>query len=171
MASITILAVLSTLAIPAMGNLYNRNQTKAAAILFQDNLRQARYESKTQSNASVTFCAVKMSYARKTECVTNNNKRRFENGWQWFIDINSNGTYEKSNGDIMLGNTYESHDNDIDILVSDRILNNSIRYTGGRSTILSSGSDPITPFVTFTDNKGGANTVYFDQTGRSSIKH
>ncbi len=174
MVSLVVIALLSTIAIPAVGNLFDRNRTKSVAILFQDSLRQARYESRTHSNASVTFCAVQANINRKTRCVTNDNKRRFENGWQWFVDNNGNGTYEPADNDELLGNTYESDQLDMDILVSDKIENNAIIYTNGKAYIEKANSatgSAITPYVTFTNKQGGTSTVYFDNTGRSTLEH
>lgn len=174
MVSLTVMAIISTIAIPAIGSIYDRNRTKTAAMLFQDDLRQARYESKTHSNSSVIFCAVKASYARKTECVTNDNIKRFQNGWQWFVDIDSDNTYSETNGDILLGNTYEADDNDLNILVSNKIENNTINYTNGTAFIEKANTstmEAITPFVTFTNKSGGVSTVYFDDSGRSTLRH
>ena len=174
MVSLTVIGVLSGIAVPAIGDLLDRNRTKAAAVQFQDNLRQARFESKIHTTATVSFCAVKASYARKTVCVTNNSLIRFKNGWQWFVDIDGDGIYEAADGDRLLGNTYEADDNDLDIQVSARIDNNTIQYTNGKAHIQKANAldvDPITPFVTFTNKGGGFSTVYFDQSGRSTLTH
>lgn len=174
MVSLAVMAVLSTIAIPAISDIYDRNRTKTAAVLFQDNLRQARYESKIHTTASVSFCAVKADYAKKTTCVTNDNIVRFRNGWQWFVDINGNGVYDLADGDRLLGNTYESADNGLNIVASARIENNTINYTNGKAHIQKANAtdlDPITPFVTFTNKSGGTSTVYFDLTGRSTLVH
>jgi len=172
MVSLTVIAILSGIAVPAIGGLLDRNRTKAAAIQFQDNLRQARYESKTHSTASITFCALETSYSEKTKCIASNGKFRFQNGWQWFVDNNGDGAYTTADGDRLLGNSYEADDNDITIEVSVRILNNAITYNNGKATILkANNSNVITPFVTFTNKSGGTSTVYFDDTGRSTLEH
>lgn len=174
MVSLTVIAILSGIAVPAIGDLLDRNRTKAAAVQFQDNLRQARFESKIHTTATVSFCAVRASYAQKTVCVTNNSLVRFRNGWQWFVDIDGDGVFDSADGDRLLGNTYEADDNDLDILVSARIDNNTIQYTNGKAHIQKANAldiDPITPFVTFTNKGGGFSTVYFDLSGRSTLTH
>ncbi len=172
MVSLTVIAILSGIAVPAIGGLLDRNRTKAAAIQFQDNLRQARYESKTHSIVSVTFCALQASSAQKTVCATSDNVQEFKNGWQWFVDMDSDGIYELADGDQMLGNTYEADDNDLNILVSDAIENNAIRYTNGKGYIQkANNTTTITPSITFTNKKGGTSTIYFDLSGRSTMKH
>ena len=175
MVSIAIVGVLTAIAAPELARIINQNQTKAAAVLFQDNLKQARYDSKTRSNSTVVFCAVKASLGAKQSCVENNSKIRFSNGWQWFVDRNNNFQYDEAAGDILLGNTYEVDLRELDIAVaasSNKILLNRVVFNNGEPTIVDPNGVSIAPVIEFTDANGRrSSTVTFDVTGRTTLRH
>ena len=152
MISIAVLAVLTAIAIPALGTLFSRNQTKAAAVLFRDDLRQARYESRTQSGSSITFCAAN-SDKTTLGCDTASG---FEYGWLWYLG----GTLDSSS---LLGESYSVNDNDVPVSVS---ANFSIELRKG-NTLLSSPS----PSITFGDASDRTSVITFDATGRTHLEH
>ena len=182
MIAIAIAAILSTLAAPSLAGLLKHNKVKSAAILFQDNLRQARYESKTRSNSRVVFCAIQAGNTQK--CVDSHSRVAFSNGWQWFVDEpDNNGNYNSilDAGEELLGNTFNVKTDKITVKIRTvpfqrRIAKNRIIFRKGKPAILAPTSHVITPIVTFaevTDIREALwkSTVSFDKTGRSTLRH
>ena len=179
--SIAIVGVLTAIAAPSLSRIVNHNQTKAASILFQDNLRQARYDSKIRSNSTVVFCAVRSGLGAKEQCVDNDNKSRFSNGWQWFIDNTNPPNFQYDAGtDELLGNTYEVDLQDINIRVASpgpRIFRNRVVFSNGTPSIIKPptatkpNGERIEPTIEFTDNMGRRSIVTFNITGRTTLQH
>lgn len=176
MVSVSVIAILSAVAAPTLANLLDRNRTKTVANLFQDNLRLARYDSKTRSNDIIVFCAVRSR--NKERCVGNNNKTRFSNGWQWFIENDTPPNYQYNPAtDVLLGNTFDSdpqgasHDISIEVTTPDSIFRNRLIFNKGTASIINPRRNTITPIITFTNREGRTSSVSFDATGRSTLQH
>ena len=168
--SITVLAVLVSLAIPAMNGLMSRNQIKVAANQFQDNLRQIRYESRSRGNTIITLCAIKNSTRDNTRnCDANVG---FKYGWLWY------------SGTELLGKTYID-DNKVTISVGTTPTSGnskfaSIDFRKGRPTLKDNAdanilvpyaSSLIYPSLTFSDDNKPKSIVIFDETGRTRVEH
>jgi len=173
--SITVLAVLVSLAIPAMSSLMSRNQIKTAANQFQDNLRQVRYESRTRGNTPVILCAIKNS--TRDNSLDCDASVGFKYGWLWF------------SGSELLGKTYID-DNKVTISISTTPTSSnskfaSISFVKGRPTLIDTNSlsisipynqtTPPTPLIypslTFSDGDAPKSIVIFDETGRTRVEH
>ena len=170
--SITVLAVLVSMAIPAMSGLMSRNQIKTAANQFQDSLRQIRYESRTRGNTIITLCAIKNSTRDNTiNCDANIG---FKYGWIWY------------SGTELLGKTYIDDDNvTISVGTSPTSANSkfaSIDFRKGRPTLKNSGGTNISvpynstapliyPSLTFSADNAPTSIVIFDETGRTRVEH
>lgn len=170
--SITVLAVLVSLAIPAMSGLMSRNQVKTAANKFQDNLRQIRYESRSRGNTPITLCAIKNSTRDNTiNCDAN---AGFKYGWLWY------------SGTELLGKTYID-DNNVTISVSTTPTSAFskfavIDFRKGRPSLKDKNdasisapynqTAPLTyPSLTFSANNEPKSIVIFDETGRTRVEH
>ncbi len=171
--SIAILAILAALTIPALGNIFSRNQTRTAAIFFQDNLRQARYEARSRTNDTVTFCAI--SNSTKSDAINCDTNQGYGFGWLWY--------YTDTDGnDVLLGKNYAASDGEvtvaptinflIEIQKNDVTLWNSDNLPRAEITIpYPVGPDLTYPAITFNDSSNRNSVVVFDETGRTRVLH
>ena len=166
------LAILTSIAVPALGNLFSRSHTKSTATLFQDDLRQARYESRSRSNEIITFCAIASKV--KNKLINCSTVQGYKYGWLWYTGTGSNA--------ILLGKNYAVSENSITVtpLINFLIEFQKTRVTlwdkddaGTRSVIPVPYGTPATtyPSVTFSDSSNRSSVVVFDETGRTSLKH
>ena len=179
MASLAVLAVLSSLVVPTIANILNANQSRSIAQLFQDNLRQARYASRINTNQAIVFCA--LGNVNKSLCQLSGQgevegpvlRNQFTHGWQWFIDSNPNKQFN-IDSDTLLGNTIRVVDQGVNIEIRSPqtiIAQNVITFTNGRISIVSPTGDPITPSITFNKNNGKQSALIFNLTGRTRLVH
>jgi prepilin-type N-terminal cleavage/methylation domain-containing protein len=171
--SISVLAVLAALAIPALGNIFSRNQTRTAAIFFQDNLRQARYEARSRTNDTVTFCAI--SNSTKSDIISCDTTQGYGFGWLWY--------YTDTDGNnVLLGKNYAASDGEVTVSPT---INFLIEIQKNNVTLWNSdnlpraeipipypvGPDLTYPTITFNDSSNRNSVVVFDKTGRTSVLH
>ena len=134
-----------------------------------DDLRQARYESRTRSNSVITFCAIGSAVRDDTiNCDTNEG---YEHGWLWFT------------GSTLLGKTYVANENTVSVspLINFRVelirgqltlWNKDDTATRSEITIPYDVSGEATyPSISFSDTTGRTSVVVFDETGRTSVNH
>lgn len=115
---ITIVAVLTQIAIPGLAALTQQKRSDVIAIQLDDTIRFARNET-LRLNKSIMICPI--SHWRGTyRCAANN--RDWSRGMMVFIDVNNDGSY---NTDELLKITrFESS-----VLANAVVTSNSMRYT------------------------------------------
>lgn len=167
MISIAVMVIVVGLAIPALSNLFSRNQTRAAANLFMDDLRQARYESRTRSNSTVSVCAI--GSAVKDNTINYDTNEAYEHGWLWFT------------GTTLLGKNHAVSDGNVSVtpLINFRVelrrgqlalWNKDDVATRSEITIPYDVSVETTyPSISFSDTTGRTSMVVFDETGRTTV--
>ncbi len=170
--SITILAIVTALAVPALGNLFSRNQTRTAALFFQDDLRQARYEARSRTNDTITFCAI--ANATKSEAINCDTTQGYKFGWLWY-------STDTGGNDSLLGKNYAASDGEvtvtptinflIEIEKNDLTLWNSSVPRAVISIPYHVGADRTYPAISFTNSGNRSSVVTFDETGRTSVIH
>ena len=167
------LAVITAIAVPRLGNLLSRNYARTAATFFQGDLRQARYEARSRSNDTVMFCAI--ASGTQNDLINCNTINGFVNGWLWYY-IDSDGN------EVLLGKNYAVSQNNVTVspLINFAVQINKNTTTlwnkddGTRTEItipFTGGGGPIYPAITFSDSNGKSSVVVFDETGRTSLNH
>ena len=168
MNSIAILAVIVAVGIPTLGNLYSRNHTRAMANMFHDDLRDARYDSRTRSNDIITFCAIASPV--KNETINCSTTEGYVYGWLWFT------------GTTLLGKNYGVVDTGINVTP---VVNFRVEMRKGQVPLWNRDVEPRTeidipfdlsgtptfPAIAFSDNSGRRSIVEFDATGRTTVTH
>ncbi len=138
MVSIAILAIVASLAAPSMGSILKKNQTRATAKLFYDNLRQAAYSSRARPTQTIIFCS--LDQTNRNNCKGLNGQDHFKFGWQWYIENDNVNTanYGLMNGaDTLLGRNYEGDINNIGVIASPVMWRNSFFFLAGVPTMFS----------------------------------
>lgn len=169
MISIAVLATLVALGMPALGNLFSRNYTRAAANDFMDDLRLARYESRTRSNSTITFCAIGSPV--KNDSINCDTNEGYVHGWLWFT------------GSELLGKNYAVSDNDISVTP---LINFRVELRRGQVTLWNKddaatrseimipydvSGEATYPSISFNDSTGRRSIIVFDETGRTTVNH
>lgn len=162
MIAIAILVVIAGLAAPAMKGVLDRSKIKTAASAFQDDIRSARYDSRTYNTSSVTFCSSKSN--AKDRSLTCDNSVKFAWGWLWFT------------GNSLLGKSLVLGDNNVQACT----VPFSLQITKGNVAILDKDGAAISPplsvtFISADDNCASianANSVVtIGQFGRTTVLH
>jgi prepilin-type N-terminal cleavage/methylation domain-containing protein len=167
MISIAVLSVLVSLAIPALGNLLNRNSTRSAATSFQDDLRLARYEARTHTKDTVTFCAIASS-VKDTNINCSATEGYNANGWLWYAGTAGTDA-------VLLGKNYAPLDSGVSVTPN---FNFFIEIEKNKTTLRDVGSlseIPIPsgatyPSITFSGTSGPSASIVFDETGRTRLE-
>lgn len=162
MIAIAVLVVIVSLAAPSMVGVLNRSNIKAAAAAFQDDMRRARYDSRTYNTSSVTLCSSKLN--TKNSSLVCENSTKFVWGWLWFT------------GSSLLGKSLVLDDNNVQACT----VPFSLQLSKGKVTIIDKDGASITPphSITFIGGDddcasiAGANSVVtLNQFGRTTIAH